>query len=144
MNFTEITSAGHEEGFVLLDSLSEVEQKETLYSAISDMSKDATGHRVRFDYMSYTVEQLKKEFIYWEGQVIESIDRDRREQATAQKYWDAIISKMMSVAKCSRAKAIKWDFEAHDCMDADQYCYEYGMSYRLAPIIEKYLREARV
>ena len=47
------------------EAAAEMREREDLYSAISDLSKDVQGFRVRFDYMTMPLEQLRLEWVYW-------------------------------------------------------------------------------
>jgi len=47
------------------EAAAEMRERDDLYSAISDLSKDVQGFRVRFDYMAMPLEQLRLEWAYW-------------------------------------------------------------------------------
>lgn len=62
----------------------ELREREDLYSSISDLSKVVQGFRVRFDYMTMPLEQLRLEWAYW------CAESDRRsEEYLDELYMDA-------------------------------------------------------
>ena len=66
------------------EAAAEMREREDLYSAISDLSKDVQGFRVRFDYMTMPLEQLRLEWVYW------CAESDRRsEEYLDELYMDA-------------------------------------------------------
>ena len=66
------------------EAAAEMRERDDLYSAISDLSKDVQGVRVRFDYMTMPLEQLRLEWAYW------CAESDRRsEEYLDELYMDA-------------------------------------------------------
>lgn len=111
--------------------------RDSIYSAISDMSKDAQGFRLRLNLNTVTDSELLEAVAYWERRVVESIDSDRKAELKAAEAHAAHIAKMVQDHNISRATALKWDLEAMDSVHGDvydcgYYCFQWGLSYNKA------------
>jgi hypothetical protein len=63
----------HHKGGVM-DDLTLLEQKSALYDTISDLSKDRQGFRERFDWRSWSLEDLRARYEYWASQPLDDWD----------------------------------------------------------------------
>lgn len=109
------------------------EYRESLYSYISDASKDAQGFRVRFDISLMTTNELVAEADYWSGRVAEAIAKEREDQAAAVADFEALVKRTMAMGAGDWATAVRWLYEAavdpRDPMGEDSFKYDNGLPF---------------
>ena len=107
------------------------EFKEEMYGYISDASKDAQGFRTRFDYTTYTAEELMKEAVYWEGQVVISIAEDKIREDECIVEFEKLIADTIACGAGDRDTAIRWLKSSDETSQHDEYYFEYthGLPY---------------
>jgi hypothetical protein len=104
-----------------------------ILSIISDLTKDATGSRIRLDYQSMTDSELQSTFDFYSDLLEVNEQRESVMRLRAQKDWEQSLERLMSMGATSMAQAIAWDMEAEGVNDNDYgfYCYLKGLSYDL-------------
>lgn len=115
--------------------------REDILQHISDLTKDATGCRVRLDFAAMTDEELQREYHYWSKAAEEACEQDRRHEAECRVEWEARLARLIETGAGSRATAIRWDMQAMGCdsRDVDGYCYHCGLSYDMVNGLTTYL-----
>lgn len=112
-----------------------------MLQTISDLSKDAYGYRVRYDYEAMSDEELSAT---WDRFYDDMLVRDAAEKAAEESAWNEFVEytdRLMKDHGIDRATALRWDVEAMNAFNGDRvdigyYCYLRGISYTK----EKYLR----
>lgn len=108
------------------------EEREYMLNSISDLSKDATGCRVRWNYEAMDDAELQSSWDYFIRELEESNVRDAERAIAAQKRWENHIESLVALGAGNRATAIRWDMDANNIMQgAGEYCYVHGLSYEL-------------
>lgn len=98
---------------------------------MSDMSKDATGTRLRWDYESMSDEKLQQTVNYFMDLIEESNKRDAEEAAFAKFAYVNHINDMMKTHNIDRNTAIRWDKQAMGVdSDNDEYLWKWNLPFR--------------
>jgi hypothetical protein len=118
------------------------DEREGILEIISDMSKDATGCRVRLAYDDMDDDQLQSWYDYFAKSIERGIEEDRQAEVRNVARWEAHIARMIELGAGDRATAIRWDMEANCAHDVDHYCYQCGLPFRMAHEIVDYRRAA--
>jgi hypothetical protein len=117
-----------------------------LYGMISDLSKEANGFRLRFDWTQKSVEELQKDVEYYEQEAEAAFEREQKWQQEAVIEWHAHLKSLVSLGAKDFRQALNWDLAAEDCLDDPQgygyYCYTKGLPYSKERVIERMLRAA--
>lgn len=87
------------------------EQRAELIQVYSDFHKDAYGFRPRYDYHSYTLEQLEADFDYFAQLCEEKRIAEEKAEAQAIIVFEQRIAQMMSIGANDRQTALKWLYE---------------------------------
>jgi len=109
------------------------EERAGMLQVISDLSKDATGCRVRWNYEAMSDQELQDSWDYFIRELEASQIRESQMKLAAQKVWEYRINyNLLKVGAENRAQALRWDIEAYD-VDGDlgYYCYLNGLDYAL-------------
>ncbi len=85
-----------------------MELRSVLYSAISDLSKDALGFRVRFDPIGKTIAELFADLDYYGDLAAEEAQRERDAQYRATVRFEAMIIDLIACGANDRATAVRW------------------------------------
>jgi len=117
-------------------------ERNSMLQVISDLSKDARGYRVRYDYTAMSDAELQAT---WDGFIEEAEAADVREaqmKLDAQRRWEHHIASLVAMGAGSRSAALRWDLQAHGIKgdDIGYYCYLNDLDYALEHRIEKELR----
>lgn len=109
---------------------------------MSDYSKDATGCRLRLDWVGMSDE----EYLSWEKYFERSIDQhfaEELEQGISNYHkWMERMDQIIRLGAGDLPTAVRWDIEAVCAQDADHYCYIHGLAYQMAPDFTEYVRRA--
>lgn len=76
---------------------------------MSDMSKDATGCRLRWDYAGMDDAELESTVNYFQGLINESIARDEARWAFAKFRFVNHIRELMNTHNIDKETALRWD-----------------------------------
>ena len=90
------------------------EHREEILQTISDMSKDATGSRLRYDYEAMSDAELLSMVEYFADQIDENNMLQASEEAEALAGFETFLTGLMSEYGISKATALRWDMEAED------------------------------
>jgi hypothetical protein len=115
--------------------------REAILEIISDLTKSATGMRIRKDFAAMGDEELQNEFDYWAKASEEACEQDRRHEARCKVEWEARLADIIKAGAGDRVTAIRWDMQAMGCdaRDVDGYCYHCGLSYEMVLGLEAQL-----
>lgn len=118
---------------VLKDGIDVWEEKQDIYSMISDMHKDAHGFRLRLDITDYTIIQLLMMEDQISVELSRAVEEERRDQQKAIQDLEDQIQNMIEFGAKDRATAIRWIVESYDTMDlmygVEYIQYDLGLPY---------------
>lgn len=98
---------------------------------MSDMSKDATGSRLRWDYEAMSDDELQQTITYFNRLIEENIKEDEQAAAFAKFAYVSHINELMTTHKISLETAIRWDKQAMGPMqDEDEYLWKWDLPFR--------------
>lgn len=101
-----------------------------MLEAISDLSKDAYGARIRLDYDAMSDDELRATWDSFLAESIASFEREKKDEARAQQDWETHLESLISAGAGDMATAIRWDMQAEDVgNDIGYYCYCKRISY---------------
>ena len=105
------------------------DQRDSMIDAISDMSKDLYGFRMRHDWDLLSDSDLEKLFKDYERDLVADIEREKLVLDMAFNRWEDDIRSYIRLGARDRATAIRWDMQAYGVRrnDVDQYCWERDM-----------------
>jgi|TARA_R110000765_G_scaffold417528_1_gene520144 hypothetical protein len=115
------------------------EHREEILQTISDMSKDATGRRLRYNYTSMSDGELLRLVEYFADEIDSNIQIEAENDANALDEYEAHLTSLMSDFSISKADALRWDMEAEDETDDDveHYLWKKGIGFSdMAPYKE--------
>lgn len=101
--------------------------REEMLHLISDLSKDATGFRVRLNYNEMTDEHLQATWDGFARQANDSISAEEEAAGKAMQDLETRIIKYMGLGARTREDAIRWDMEANDADSVEYYVMELGL-----------------
>lgn len=107
-----------------------IEYAESLYSYISDASKEATGCRYRFDHTEMTFAQLEAECDYWSKQVEVAIDEEKEYTDKAVEEFKALVQQTIELGAGDEATALRWltqDQEFYSGQCVEHWVYNQGI-----------------
>ena len=108
------------------------EHREEILQTISDMSKDATGSRLRYDYKAMSDSELLGMVEYFADEIERNNGLEEEENAEAVKGFELFLTGLMSDYGISQADALRWDMEAEDAPNrGDQDVESYLWSKRI-------------
>ena len=104
------------------------EHREEILQTISDMSKDATGSRLRYDYASMSDSELLQMVEYFADEMDRNMVLEAEDNAAALKEYEAHLASLMCDYSISKADAVRWDMEAEDAsnhgdQDVEHYLF---------------------
>ena len=104
-----------------------------ILAIISDLTKDATGSRVRADYAAMTDSELNDTYNYYCDLLKETMLRECISHLQAQKDWELSMQGLMAMGAASFGHAIAWDMQAEGVEPGEFgfYCYLKDLSYQL-------------
>ena len=110
------------------------DQREGILQMISDLSKDATGARLRFDWTAMSDEELQKWWDYLNDTAVMSRALEAEHNATALVEYEAHLNTMVSDHGISKADAIRWDMQAEGItenheQEFEHYLYKLGLGF---------------
>lgn len=109
---------------------------------MSDYSKDATGCRLRLDWVGMSDEQYQS----WQNYFARCIDDWHSEELARGKAdyeaWMDRIDQIVALGAGDVKTAIRWDIEASCAQDVDHYCYIHNLAHQMVPDIDAQLRRA--
>lgn len=108
----------------------EISIKESLASAISDMSKDLNGFRWRFDWENMTVEQLRALADDYSARLSERIREERIEEERRLDEWASRVADLARLFNVAQSDVVRWDMDAEEAQDLEQYAWSLGLPYR--------------
>ena len=102
--------------------------REEILQTISDMSKDATGCRLRYDYASMSDSELLRWVEYFADEIERNMVLEAEDNAAALKEYEAHLASLMCDYRISKADAVRWDMEAEDAsnhgdQDVEHYLF---------------------
>lgn len=103
------------------------QERESMLNTMSDMSKDATGSRLRLDYAGMTDAELQSTFDYFQKQILEGIELEKVADAKAKSELEEAIAKIINSGAGNRATALRWLVD--DERDVDFALYTLGLGY---------------
>ncbi len=106
------------------------QERNEMLKLISDLSKAATGSRLRYDYAGMSDEELQQTWDYYIREVEASELRDADAHARNWDNYVAYINEMCSDHLIDRPTAIRWDMQAENIEEYDIgfYAYQKGLS----------------
>lgn len=109
------------------------EQRNELISMISDMTKDAYGFRVHYDFDNVTDTELMARFEELQKYVDASIQKETEEEGKALDHFNFLINNIADEHNVSYDDAVRWMLQADDLPFTenalDQLLWSYGVSY---------------
>lgn len=107
--------------------------KDDLYQFISDVSKSATGCRMRYDISEMSIAELEELCTYWGEASDRAVERERKEQEEAVARFEARVTNIIECGAGDRETALRWIRDAQDEFDrmyGDEYLeYSLGLPY---------------
>lgn len=105
------------------------QERADILATISDLTKSATGTRIRKNYAAMSDTELDAEYKFW-WDASERAAREEQERFTREKAaYFARIDKMAADHGVSFATAVRWDMQAQGIEDdLDFYAYENGLN----------------
>jgi hypothetical protein len=91
--------------------------KDELYSAVSDLSKSATGSRMRYDISDMSVAELDELVEYWGEASERACEEEREREHDAMVRFEATVMNLIACGAGDRATAIRWIREGQDEFD---------------------------
>ena len=107
-----------------------IEYAESLYSYISDASKEANGCRYRFDHTGMTFAQLEAECDYWSAQAQITIDEERAIADQVVEEFKALVQQTIELGAGDEATALRWltqDQEFYSGQCVEHWVYNQGI-----------------
>jgi len=105
------------------------EERADILATISDLTKSATGCRIRKNFAAMSDEDLAAEYAFW-GEASDRAAREERElSARYETLYFARLEKMAADHHVDFATAVRWDMQAAGIEnDLDFYGYENGLN----------------
>jgi hypothetical protein len=124
-------------------------KREALLQIYSDVHKDAYGFRPRYDYSSYSLEQLEADFARFGEMVSEAAEAEARDERAAVAAFKSVIRTLIEVGAGDEETALRWlaSEAVKECgPDWEHYLWKKGILYtdygrelgaKLAPIFNE-------
>jgi hypothetical protein len=109
--------------------------REEILLTISDMSKDATGMRLRYDYANMSDGELLRWVEYFTDEFESNMILEAEDDAAALTKYEARLDALINDHGISKADAIRWDMQAEgmDINDGarefEHYLYTLGIAF---------------
>jgi hypothetical protein len=101
-----------------------IEERNSMLQIYSDFHKDAYGYRPRFDYRSFSDEQLVEDFATFERVCEEEAEYEAKRLECAIKACDELIDKTVHMGAGNRATALRWIVDGFDHFDVEYILWE--------------------
>jgi ABC-type amino acid transport substrate-binding protein len=111
-----------------IDSVSKEDPRYDYLLTYSDFHKEAYGFRPRYDYYSYTLEQLVADYDRFSKVVEEEEREEELRQKHNSEYFESLIAKTINLGANDRVTALRWIIDGADESDIDYILYKYGLS----------------
>ena len=130
-------------------STESLSKREALLQIYSDVHKDAYGFRPRYDYSSYSLEQLEADFVRFAGVIDEASEAEALAELEAVRTFKSVIRSLIEVGAEDEETALRWLASAavKECgPDWEHYLWQRGILYteygrelgtKLAPIFNE-------
>jgi len=107
------------------------EARNEMLQIISDLSKEAYGYRVRFDYAAMSDDELQRTWDRFINAADAAMAHEKAEKERTQQAWEQHIATLIAMGAGDRATAICWDMQAEgtDGYDIGYYYYRKGIDY---------------
>jgi hypothetical protein len=102
-------------------------ERQGTIDCMSDLSKDATGCRMRLDWASMTDDQLESWQGYFNRMIEADVEIENAKAPLVLAAWKDHIDQLVRLGAGDVRTAIKWDIEAMCAQDVDHYCYLHGL-----------------
>jgi hypothetical protein len=128
-------------------------KREALLQIYSDYHKDAYGFRPRYDYYSYSLEQLEADFARFAQMISEAAEAEARDERAAVAAFQAAIQNTIQIGAGDEETALRWLASAgvEECgPDWEHYLWKMGILHteygrelgtKLAPIFGELFSE---
>jgi hypothetical protein len=128
-------------------------KREALLQIYSDYHKDAYGFRPRYDYYSYSLEQLEADFARFGQMISEVAEAEARDERAAVAAFKSTIRTLIEVGAGDEETALRWLASAavEECgPDWEHYLWKMGILHteygrelgtKLAPIFNELFSE---
>lgn len=122
------------------------EKRAGMLELISDLSKDATGGRLRFDWAAMSDKELQRWWDYLTDEAERTGALEAEHNAAALVEYETRLNAMINDHGISKADAIRWDMQAellwtNTCSEQEfeHYLYKLGLGFGdWAPYMELY------
>jgi hypothetical protein len=104
-----------------------IEEREGLIQIYSDFHKDVYGFRPRYDYPSFSDEQLVADFDRFEEVCKENAEHEARLLEAKSKEWDALIEKTIEMGAGDYKTALRWIVQGAEDYDAEGIVWGFGL-----------------
>lgn len=91
--------------------------KDDLYTAISDLSKSATGSRMRYDISDMSIAELDDLVEYWGEASERACEEEREREHDAMVRFEATVMNLIECGAGDRETAVRWIREGQDEFD---------------------------
>ena len=118
-----------------------IEDRNEMIQAISDLSEEATGFRVRKYWAAMTDAELQDQWNRFIDAAAERQDQETRREKLAYDKWISYVTSLARINSVSLATAIRWDMDAqgvHDDREIGYYCHVTGIGYDRVQEIQNY------
>ena len=89
-------------------------KRDEMIQIYSDFHKEAYGFRPRYDYGSYTLEQLEADFERFEEVCEENAKYEAIRLAKAWAKWDVLVDKTIHMGAGNYETALRWIVDSYD------------------------------
>ncbi len=104
-------------------------KKEEILQVYSDYHKEAFGVRPRYDFASYTLEQLEADFDRFEEICEENATHEASRVAQAFVKWDNLILATIDLGAEDYKTALRWIIQSHGIIyDTGYLMWQHGLS----------------
>jgi len=104
-----------------------IEERNSMLQIYSDFHKDAYGFRPRYNYHSFSDEQLVEDFDTFGNQFDENEKEEAIQLEASIVAWDELIDKTVHMGAKTRANALRWIVESHNEWDAEHIVWSHGL-----------------
>jgi len=110
------------------------EKRDGMLELISDLSKDATGGRLRFDWAAMSDEELQGWWDYLTDEAERTGALEAEHNAAALVEYETRLNAMVKDHGISKADAIRWDMQAEGVtenheQEFEHYLYKLGLGF---------------
>lgn len=104
-----------------------IEERNESLQIYSDFHKDAYGFRPRYNYHSFSDEQLCADFDTFSNQFNENQKEEAVQLETDIEAWVELVDKTIHMGANTRANALRWIVESHNEWDAEHIVWSHGL-----------------